>query len=164
MTPIEGLEGTVKEDHILDTKNVLIATGSEVTPFPGIEIDEQKIVSSTGALSLKEIPKRLAIIGGGIIGLEMGSVYSRLGSKVTVLEFQPQIGASMDGEVAKATQKFLKKQGMDFKLSTKVISAKRNDDKNVVEIVVEDTKSNKQENLEAEVLLVAVGRRPIIAG
>ncbi|CAY79431.1 Lpd1p [Saccharomyces cerevisiae EC1118] len=164
VTPVDGLEGTVKEDHILDVKNIIVATGSEVTPFPGIEIDEEKIVSSTGALSLKEIPKRLTIIGGGIIGLEMGSVYSRLGSKVTVVEFQPQIGASMDGEVAKATQKFLKKQGLDFKLSTKVISAKRNDDKNVVEIVVEDTKTNKQENLEAEVLLVAVGRRPYIAG
>lgn len=160
--PVEGLEGSVTEDHLLETEKIIVATGSEVTPFPGITIDEERIVSSTGALSLKEIPKRLAIIGGGIIGLEMGSVYSRLGSKVTVIEFQPQIGASMDGEVAKTTQKILKKQGLDFKLSTKVMSATRNGD--VVDIEVEGAKDGKKESLQADVLLVAVGRRPYIAG
>ncbi|CCD24299.1 dihydrolipoyl dehydrogenase NDAI_0C06400 [Naumovozyma dairenensis CBS 421] len=160
VSPVEGLEGSVKEDVLLDAKNIIIATGSEVTPFPGITIDEERIVSSTGALSLKEIPKRLAIIGGGIIGLEMGSVYNRLGSKTTVLEFQDQIGASMDGEVASSIQKILKKQGMDFKLSTKVISAERKGD--VVDIVVE--KSGKKETIQADVLLVAVGRRPYIEG
>lgn len=162
VSPVEGLAGTVAEETLLDTKNVIIATGSEVTPFPGIKIDEERIVSSTGALSLKEIPKRMAIIGGGIIGLEMGSVYNRIGSKVSVLEYQGQIGASMDGEVAKSTQKFLKKQGIDFKLNTKVISAERNGD--VVDIVVEDVKSGKKENIQADVLLVAVGRRPYLEG
>lgn len=162
VSPVEDLEGSVKEESILEAKNIIIATGSEVTPFPGIKIDEERIVSSTGALALKEIPKRFAIIGGGIIGLEMGSVYSRIGSKVTVIEFQPSIGASMDGEVATSTQKFLKKQGLDFKLSTKVISAERKGD--VVSIVVENAKNGKQETIEADALLVAVGRRPYIEG
>lgn len=160
--PVEGLDGSVSEETILEAKNIVVATGSEVTPFPGIKIDEERIVSSTGALSLKEIPKRFIILGGGIIGLEMGSVYSRLGSKVTVVEFQPKIGASMDDEVASTTQKFLKKQGLDFKLGTKVVSAERNGD--VVNIIVEDVKSGKQDKLEADAFLVAVGRRPYIQG
>lgn len=155
--PIEGGESAV-----LEAENIIIATGSEVTPFPGITIDEERIVSSTGALSLKEIPKRLAIIGGGIIGLEMGSVYSRLGSEVTVVEFQNAIGASMDGEVAKTTQKFLQKQGFKFKLGTKVLSGSRNGD--VVSIEVENVKSGEKEHIEADVLLVAIGRRPYIEG
>ncbi|KAH3903081.1 probable Dihydrolipoyl dehydrogenase, mitochondrial [Saccharomycodes ludwigii] len=162
VSPVEGIKGTVAEETILDAENIIIATGSEVTPFPGITIDEERIVSSTGVLSLKEIPKRLVIIGGGIIGLEMGSVYSRLGSKVTVLEFQPAIGASMDQEIATATQKFLTKQGIDFKLSTKVMGAERNGD--VVKIKVEGAKDGKKEELEADVLLVAIGRRPYIQG
>lgn len=162
VSPVENLEGTVSEDTFLEAKNVIIATGSEVTPFPGVTIDEERIVSSTGALSLKEVPKRLTIIGGGIIGLEMGSVYSRLGSKVTVIEFQSQIGASMDGEVATTIQKLLKKQGFDFKLGTKVISAERRGD--IVDIQVENVKSGKTESLESDVLLVAVGRRPYIQG
>ncbi|CAR21146.1 dihydrolipoyl dehydrogenase [Lachancea thermotolerans CBS 6340] len=162
VSPVEGVEGSVTEETILEAKNIIVATGSEVTPFPGIKIDEERIVSSTGALSLKEVPKRLAIIGGGIIGLEMGSVYSRLGSKVSVVEFLPKIGATMDDEVASATQKFLKKQGFDFKLGTKVLSAERNGD--VVNIEVENVKSGKKESLEADVLLVAIGRRPYIQG
>ncbi|ONH69894.1 Dihydrolipoyl dehydrogenase, mitochondrial [Cyberlindnera fabianii] len=151
-----GEDATVQADHII------VATGSEVTPFPGITIDEERIVSSTGALSLKEIPKRLAIIGGGIIGLEMGSVYSRLGSEVTIIEFQDAIGASMDNEVAKATQKFLQKQGFKFKLGTKVISGERNGD--IVKVDVESVKDGKKETIEADVLLVAIGRRPYIEG
>ncbi|AQZ19081.1 LPD1 (YFL018C) and IRC15 (YPL017C) [Zygosaccharomyces parabailii] len=162
VSPVEGLEGTVSEETILEAKNIIVATGSEVTPFPGINIDEERIVSSTGALSLKEIPKRFVILGGGIIGLEMGSVYSRLGSKVTVVEFQPKIGATMDNEVATSTQKFLKKQGIDFKLSTKVVSAERKGD--VVSVLIEDVKSGKQDKLEADAFLVAVGRRPYIQG
>lgn len=157
---VDAIEGG--QDAVLTADNIIIATGSEVTPFPGITIDEERIVSSTGVLSLKEIPKKLAIIGGGIIGLEMGSVYSRLGSEVTVIEFQPAIGASMDGEVAKATQKFLSKQGLKFKLGTKVLSAARNGD--TVNIEVENTKSGEKESLDADVLLVAVGRRPYIEG
>lgn len=156
---VKGLDGN---DVEIEADNIIVATGSEVTPFPGIEIDEERIVSSTGILSLKEIPKRLTIIGGGIIGLEMASVYSRLGSEVTVVEFQPAIGAGMDDEVAKTIQKLLTKQGLKFKLSTKVISGKRNGD--VVDIEVEDAKSGKTEQIESDVLLVAVGRRPYTKG
>ncbi|ODQ62402.1 hypothetical protein WICANDRAFT_60461 [Wickerhamomyces anomalus NRRL Y-366-8] len=157
---VAAIEGG--EDATVQADNIIIATGSEVTPFPGITIDEERIVSSTGALALKEVPKKLAIIGGGIIGLEMGSVYSRLGSEVTVIEFQDAIGASMDGEVAKATQKFLQKQGLKFKLGTKVLSASR--DGETVNIEVENVKKGAKEQLDADVLLVAVGRRPYIEG
>lgn len=157
---VAAIEGG--EDATVQADNIIIATGSEVTPFPGITIDEERIVSSTGALALKEVPKKLAIIGGGIIGLEMGSVYSRLGSEVTVIEFQDAIGASMDGEVAKATQKFLQKQGLKFKLGTKVLSASR--DGETVNIEVENVKKGSKEQLDADVLLVAVGRRPYIEG
>ncbi|KAH3673209.1 hypothetical protein WICMUC_003827 [Wickerhamomyces mucosus] len=157
---VDALEGN--ENALLQADNIIIATGSEVTPFPGITIDEERIVSSTGALALKEIPKKLTIIGGGIIGLEMGSVYSRLGSEVTIVEFQDAIGASMDNEVAKATQKFLQKQGFKFKLGTKVLSGERNGD--IVKIEVENVKSGEKEQLESDVLLVAIGRRPYIQG
>lgn len=149
----EGGEETLK------AKNVIIATGSEPTPFPGIEIDEKKIVTSTGILELEEVPKKLAIIGGGIIGLEMGSVWSRLGAKVTVIEFLNSIGgAGMDAELSKMSQKMLKKQGLDFKLGTKVMSAKVDGEN--VSIEVENAKNGKKETLDADVLLVAIGRRP----
>lgn len=157
---VEGIEGA--ENVTLKAQNIIIATGSEPTPFPGIEVDEERIVTSTGALALKEIPKRMAIIGGGIIGLEMGSVYARLGSEVTVIEFQNSIGAGMDAEVAKQSQKILSKQGLKFKTGTKVVSAKREGE--TVSINVENVKNGKAETLEAEVLLVAVGRRPYTAG
>lgn len=157
---VDAVEGG--ENAVLEAANIIIATGSEVTPFPGITIDEERIVSSTGALALKEVPKKLAIIGGGIIGLEMGSVYSRLGSEVTIVEFQSAIGASMDGEVAKATQKFLQKQGFKFKLGTKVLGAERKGD--AVTLEVENVKNGKKETLDADVLLVAIGRRPYIEG
>lgn len=157
---VDAIEGG--QDAVLKAKNVIIATGSEPTPFPGIEVDEERIVTSTGALALKEIPKRMAIIGGGIIGLEMGSVWSRLGSEVSVIEFQNAIGAGMDAEVAKQSQKILGKQGLKFKTGTKVVSAKREGD--VVTIEVENVKTGKTETLEADVLLVAVGRRPYTAG
>ncbi|QPG74255.1 dihydrolipoamide dehydrogenase precursor [Brettanomyces nanus] len=156
--PIEG-----GEEAILDAKNIIVATGSEATPFPGIEIDEERIVTSTGALSLKEIPKKMAIIGGGIIGLEMGSVWSRLGSEVTVLEFQDAIGgAGMDAEVSKNIQKIMSKQGMKFKLGAKVTKGVRNGE--IVNVEYEDGKSGKTETLDADVLLVAVGRRPFTKG
>lgn len=121
--PVDGVDGSVTKSITLEAQKIIIATGSEVSPFPGIVIDEERIVSSTGVLTLKKIPKRLAIIGAGIIGLEMGSVYTRLGSEVTVMEFQPAIGATMDEEVATATSKILKKQGIKFQLSTKVLGA-----------------------------------------
>lgn len=157
---VSPVENGVKEEVLIDAENIIIATGSEVTPFPGITIDEERIVSSTGILSLKEVPKKLAIIGGGIIGLEMASVYARLGSEVTIIEFQPAIGATMDEEVAKTTQKFLTKQGMKFKTSTKVLGASRDGDK--VSVDVEGVKNGKKETLEADVLLVAIGRRPYV--
>ncbi|KAJ8918622.1 hypothetical protein NQ315_013128 [Exocentrus adspersus] len=146
--------------EVVNTKNILIATGSEVTPFPGIEIDEEQIVSSTGALSLKEVPKRLVVIGAGVIGLELGSVWSRLGAEVTAVEFLPTIGGvGIDGEVAKSFQKILTKQGLQFKLSTKVTGAEKSG--GIIKVSIEDAKDpNKKETLESEVLLVCVGRRP----
>ncbi|OWB49998.1 hypothetical protein B5S27_g1544 [[Candida] boidinii] len=158
---VEPIEGG--EEVTITAENVIIATGSEPTPFPGIEVDEERIVSSTGALSLTEIPKKLVIIGGGIIGLEMGSVWSRLGSEVTVLEFLPYIGgAGMDAEVSKATQKFLTKQGIKFHLGAKVTKGIREGE--TVKIEYEDTKKGTTESLDADVLLVAVGRRPYLEG
>ena len=113
----EGGETTVRG------KNILIATGSEATPFPGLNIDEKKVITSTGAIALTEVPKKMVVIGGGIIGLEMASVWARLGSEVTVVEFLGQIGGpGMDTEISKNIQKTLGKQGMKFKLNTKVIS------------------------------------------
>ncbi|EIW68757.1 dihydrolipoyl dehydrogenase [Tremella mesenterica] len=146
----------------VEAKNVIIATGSEVTPFPGIEIDEKRIVSSTGALELQEVPKRMVVIGGGIIGLELGSVWSRLGAEVTVVEFLGAVGAGMDGEVGKAFQKILQKQGLKFKLNTKVVSAEREGE--VVKLKVDAAKGGKEETLEADVVLVAIGRRPVTKG
>ncbi|KAI0310967.1 dihydrolipoyl dehydrogenase [Amylostereum chailletii] len=159
---IELLEGGSSE---IDAKNVIIATGSEVTPFPGgsIEIDEQQIVSSTGALDLQEVPGKMVVIGGGVIGLEMGSVWSRLGAEVTVVEFLSGIGgAGIDEEIAKTFQKSLTKQGFKFKLNTKVLSAEKRDGK--VYLKTEAAKGGKEETLEADVVLVAVGRRPVTAG
>lgn len=151
------------EPVILNAKNIIIATGSEPTPFPGIEVDEERIVTSTGVLALKEVPKKLAIIGGGIIGLEMASVWSRLGSEVTVIEFMNAIGGvGMDAELSKLAQKTLKKQGINFKLGTKVISGKREGDN--VKVEVENAKNGKKEELDADVLLVAIGRRPYTEG
>ncbi|KAF9779217.1 hypothetical protein BJ322DRAFT_1089218 [Thelephora terrestris] len=156
------LEGGETE---IETKNVVIATGSEVAPFPGgaIEIDEEQIVSSTGALELSKVPEKMVVIGGGIIGLEMGSVWSRLGAEVTVVEFLGNIGgAGIDDEVAKTFQKTLAKQGIKFKLNTKVISADKADGK--VSVKTEAAKDRKEEILEADVVLVSVGRRPYTKG
>ena len=114
--------GAVKE---LATQNVLIATGSDVMPLPGVTIDEDRIVSSTGALDLKRVPKHLLVVGAGYIGLEMGTVWRRLGAKVTVVEFLDRVTPGMDGEVSKEFEKILKKQGMVFKLGTKVTGVDR---------------------------------------
>ncbi|KPM40172.1 Dihydrolipoyl dehydrogenase, mitochondrial [Neonectria ditissima] len=144
-------------------KNILIATGSEATPFPGLEIDEKRVVTSTGAIALEAIPKTMTVIGGGIIGLEMASVWSRLGTKVTVVEFLGQIGGpGMDSEIAKATQKLLKKQGLDFKLNTKVVSGDKSGE--LVKLEVDAAKGGKPETIESDVVLVAIGRRPYTGG
>ena len=127
-------------------KNILIATGSEATPFPGLEIDEKKVITSTGAIALTEVPKKMTVIGGGIIGLEMASVWSRLGSQVTVVEFLGQIGGpGMDNEVAKQSQKLLTKQGMKFKLNTKVMGGDASGEG--VKLEVEAAKGGKQETV-----------------
>ncbi|KAL8915521.1 MAG: hypothetical protein Q9171_000086 [Xanthocarpia ochracea] len=154
---IDGGEAT------LLAKNILIATGSEATPFPGLTIDEKRVITSTGAINLQEVPKKMVVIGGGIIGLEMGSVWSRLGSEVTVVEFLGQIGGpGMDAEISKSTQKILGKQGMKFKLNTKVLSG--DDSGASVKLEVEAAKGGKKETLDADVVLVAIGRRPYTAG
>ncbi|KAK5692284.1 dihydrolipoamide dehydrogenase precursor [Elasticomyces elasticus] len=144
-------------------KNILIATGSESTPFPGLTIDEKKVITSTGAIALQKVPKKMVVIGGGIIGLEMGSVWSRLGAEVTVVEFLGQIGGpGMDAEISKNIQKTLTKQGMKFMLNTKVVSG---DDSaaDSVKLEVEAAKGGKNQTLEADVILVAIGRRPYTA-
>lgn len=146
--------------EVIKTKNILIATGSEVTPFPGIEIDEDTIVSSTGALSLKQVPKKLVLIGAGVIGLELGSVWSRLGAQVTAVEFLSHIGGvGIDAEVSKNFQRVLTKQGMTFKLGHKVTGAERSGDN--ISVAIENAKdSSKTETLDCDALLVCVGRRP----
>lgn len=143
-------------------RHIIIATGSEVSPLPGITIDEKRIVSSTGALDLAEVPKTLTVIGGGYIGLEMGCVWSRLGSKVTVVEYLDRILPGMDGEVSKEMLKILKKQGLDFKLSTKVAGAKTTG--KGVDLSLEPATGGKAETLSSDIVLVAVGRRPHTAG
>lgn len=150
-------------EEVVNTKNIMIATGSEVTPFPGIEVDEETIVSSTGALKLKEVPKRMGLIGAGVIGLELGSVWGRLGSEVTAIEFLTSIGgAGIDQEVSKTFQKVLTKQGFKFLLGTKVISASKTG--SGVTVSVEGVKDGKKQDLEFDVLLVSVGRRPFTEG
>jgi dihydrolipoamide dehydrogenase len=146
----------------LQTKNILIATGSDVIGLPGITIDEERIVSSTGALSLKKVPQHLAIIGGGVIGLELGSVWGRLGARVTVIEFLDRITPGMDNEVSKQFQRILTKQGFTFKLSSKVTGAKLG--KSDVELTIEPAAGGAAETLSADVVLVAIGRKPYTTG
>lgn len=134
-------------------KNILLATGSEATPFPGLEVDEKRIITSTGAIALEKVPESMIVIGGGIIGLEMGSVWSRLGAKVTVVEFLGQIGGpGMDAEIAKQSQKVLKKQGIDFKLNTKVTGGDASGEN--IKITVEAAKGGKAEEVCAPFLTV----------
>ncbi len=146
----------------LETKNIVIATGSEVTPLPGVEIDEKQIVSSTGALEFSSVPKHLVVIGGGVIGLELGSVWRRLGAQVTVVEFLDKILPTMDGEVSKQFQRILKKQGVAFKLSSKVTGAEKL--KTKVKLSVEPASGGDAETIDADAVLVAIGRRPHVAG
>ena len=146
----------------LKTKNIVIATGSEATSLSGIKIDEKNIVSSTGALSFDKVPKKLAVIGGGYIGLEMGSVWSRLGSEVTVIEYLDFITPGMDREVSNEFQKILTKQGIKFKMGFKVESVKNKD--NLVSIKYTNVKNAKEETLEVDKVLVSVGRKPYTEG
>jgi dihydrolipoamide dehydrogenase len=150
------------EAQTITAKHIIIATGSEVMPLAGITVDEKRIVSSTGALKLDAVPKSMVVIGGGYIGLEMGTVWQRLGADVTVVEFLDRILPGMDGEVSKSMQRILQKQGMKFRLSTKVTSATPSD--TGVKLTLEPAKGGEAEALEADILLVSVGRRAFVGG
>ncbi len=143
---------------VLEAKNIVIATGSEPSPLPGVAVDQNRIVDSTGALSLPEVPKSLVVIGAGIIGLELGSVWRRLGAEVTVVEFLDRITPGMDAETAKTFQRSLTKQGVQFKLGSKVTGAKAG--KSNVSLTVEPVAGGAAETIEAEYVLLAIGRRP----
>ena len=143
-------------------KHIVIATGSDVASIPGVEIDEERIVSSTGALDLEVVPKKLIVIGAGYIGLEMGSVWRRLGAEVDVVEFLDRIVPGMDGEIAKQFQRALTKQGIKFRLSSKVTAAETTNEG--VKLSVEPVKGGAAETLTADIVLVAIGRRPYTRG
>ncbi|MEQ1597590.1 MAG: dihydrolipoyl dehydrogenase [Casimicrobium sp.] len=170
---VDWLKGTgaFKDAHTVEVagktytaKEVVIATGSRVTPLPGVEVDNDKgiIVDSTGALALTKVPTHMVVIGGGVIGLEMGSVWRRLGAKVTVVEFLDQLLPGMDGDVRKEAGKIFKKQGMELKLGTKVTGASVKGKK--ATLTLEPAKGGASETLEADCVLVAIGRRPNVAG
>jgi dihydrolipoamide dehydrogenase len=157
VTPANG--GHVQ---VLDTKSILIATGSDVAHLPGIEIDEKQVVSSTGALELEVVPKKIIVVGGGVIGLELGSVWRRLGAEVLVIEYLDRILLGMDNDVAKSFQKILSKQGMTFKLGAKVTALKK--DSSGCTVTVEPAQGGAVETLFADVVLVSIGRIPFTAG
>ncbi len=150
------------EGRRIEARNIVIATGSGSMPLKGVDVDEERIVTSTGALALKSVPERMVVVGGGYIGLEMGSVWSRLGAKVTVVEFLDRILPGMDGEVAKQFQRILQKQGFEFRLGSKVTAAKKTN--KGVSLTVEPAKGGAAESLDADVVLVAIGRRPFTQG
>ena len=156
---VKGDDGK-SETH--DAKNIIIATGSEPSGLPGVEVDNKRIVDSTGALSLPEVPKKLFVIGAGIIGLELGSVWRRLGAEVTVVEYLDRITPGMDEETAKAFQKSLQKQGMTFKLGAKVTGAKQS--AKGVDLTFEPVAGGAAETLQADYVLLAIGRRPYTKG
>ena len=151
---VKGEDGKKKE---IEAKNIIIATGSEVMPMPNVEFDEKTIVSSTGALSLKEVPKSLVVVGGGYIGLEMGSVWSRLGAEVNVIEFLDHITPGMDREISEEFMKILKKQNIKFHLNRKVNSIKKTN--NGVQILTSD-KSGDSKDFNCDVALISIGRKP----
>jgi dihydrolipoamide dehydrogenase len=155
-----GEDGAVKDT--LAAKHILIASGSEVTPLPGVTVDEKKIVSSTGALELAEVPRHLVVVGAGIIGLELGSVWRRLGSEVTVVEFLDRITPGVDDEITRQFQRSLARQGLKFKLSSKVTKAETTD--SGVTLTVEPAKGGAAETLQADIVLVSIGRRPLVEG
>jgi len=147
----------------IETRNIVIATGSVSAGLPGIEVDEKSIVTSTGALSLEKVPERLLVIGAGVIGLELGSVWARLGAKVTVVEYLDRILPGMDSEVARQFQRMLQKQGMEFRLSSKVAGIDKQDD-GALKVRIEPAQGGNMEILDADVALVAIGRKPFTEG
>ena len=149
------------EETVIETEKAIISTGSEPVSIPGMEFDEEKIISSTGALSLEKLPKKMVVVGGGYIGLEMGSVWSRLGTEVEVVEFLDHITPGMDREISSEFMKILKKQGIKFNLNTKVEKITKNENGVILEII---DKENKKNNIEADVVLISVGRRPYTTG
>ena len=168
VTQIEGFAKFLDKNNIevenagkkekLTAKTFVIATGSEVAGLPGVEIDEEKIVSSTGALELKVVPKKMIVIGAGVIGLEMASVWGRFGTEIEVVEYLDKITPSMDSEVSRNFQKILEKQGFKFRLSTKVLSVKKVGAN--VEVEIEAASGGTKEKLQADIVLVAIGRKP----
>lgn len=146
----------------LSAKNIVIATGSEVTPLPGVEIDGERIITSDQAIGLKSVPKKLVLIGAGVIGLELGSVWRRLGSEVTVVEYMDRVLPTMDGEVSKTAKKLFEKQGMAFKLSRKVTGVETL--KTKLKVSTEAASGGDEVTLDADVVLVAIGRRPYTEG
>lgn len=154
-------DGSVKE---LEAKNIIIATGSDVAGIPGVpvDIDEKIIVSSTGALEFTKVPEHLVVVGGGVIGLELGSVWSRLGAKVTVVEYLDKILGGMDGEVSKQFQRMLAKQGIDFKMSAKVTGVEKSG--NGAKVTFEPVKGGEAVTIEADAVLISTGRRPYTDG
>ena len=156
---VDGADG---KTLTLEARNIVIATGSEPSGLPGLKVDGDRIVDSTGALALSEVPKTLVVIGAGIIGLELGSVWRRLGAEVTVVEYLDRICPGMDAEVAKAFQRILTKQGINFRLGAKVTGAKAG--KSRVDLTVEPSAGGAAETLTADRVLLAVGRRPYTAG
>ena len=149
------------EETIIQSSKVIISTGSEPASIPGMEFDEERIISSTGALSLAELPKKMVVVGGGYIGLEMGSVWSRLGSEVEVIEFLDHITPGMDREISNEFMKILKKQGIKFQLNTKVEKITKNQNGVIIET---SDRENKKNNIEADVVLISVGRKPYTNG
>lgn len=160
---VAGLDG---DNQDVSAKNIIIATGSEVTPLPGAEIDEKRIVSSTGALEFEKVPNHLIVVGAGVIGLELGSVWQRLGARVTVVEYLDRICPGLDNEIARQFRRTLEGQGLSFRLGQRVIEAKTNGQK--VKLVVEPAtglaEGETSETLTADAVLVAIGRRPYTAG
>ncbi len=149
-------------DDVIETKNILIATGSEPTPLPGVEIDEIDVVSSTGALSLANVPEHLVVVGAGVIGLELGQVWSRLGAKVTVVEYLDRILPGIDGEIAKLAQRALSKRGLKFQLGRALKSIDKGDEG--LTLTLDRVGKDKEEQLQADKVLIAIGRRPVIRG
>jgi dihydrolipoamide dehydrogenase len=153
---VNAKDGASRE---LETRHIIIATGSDVAPLPGVTIDERQIVSSTGALALTSVPRRMLVVGGGYIGLELGSVWRRLGAEVLVVEFLDRITPGLDGEVARQFQRILQKQGMKFLLSTKVTGVTRNGE--ALKVNVEGS-NGEQQAIETDIMLVSIGRKPFV--